>query len=128
MNNSADSRTLLQSVRSPVPKATTIGQRVYLVRLACGDGIRKAMPMREFAEVVGFHPSRISDIENNKSKPSLDEVEALAHVDPLDRGRSWIAWGDEDEMFTEITSGDDLRRAMDEPEADPKKKGEEDAG
>jgi transcriptional regulator with XRE-family HTH domain len=80
---------------APVQEATTVGQRVYLVRLACGDGVRKAMPMREFAEMAGFHTSRISDIENDKSKPGLEEVEALAAVDPLKRGPSWLAgWGE----------------------------------
>ena len=74
----------------------TVGQRVYLVRLACGDGVRKAMPMREFAQLVGLHLSRISDIENGKSKPGLDEVERLADGDPLKRGKAWLAGWDED--------------------------------
>lgn len=81
---------------------TTVGQRVYLVRLACGDGVRKAMPMREFAELLSghdepFHASRLSDIENDKSVPTLDEVERIAMVDPLKRGRDWLGWGDQDE-------------------------------
>jgi hypothetical protein len=77
---------------------TTVGQRVYLVRLACGDGVRKAMPMREFAELLTgegetFHASRISDIENDKTAPTLDEVDRIAAVDPLGRGRDWLGWG-----------------------------------
>lgn len=80
----------------------TVAQRVYLVRLACGDGIRKPMPMREFAELLTgdgetVHPSRVSDIENEKSPPTLAEIERIAVVDPLKRGKSWLAWGDDDQ-------------------------------
>jgi len=80
---------------------TTVGQRVYLVRLALGDGVRKALPMREFSELLSshddaFHASRISDIENDKSAPSLEEVRRIAAVDPLRRGKVWLAgWDDE---------------------------------
>jgi hypothetical protein len=79
--------------------ATTVGQRVYLVRLACGDGVRKAMPMREFADLLSqqgdaFYASRISDIENSISKPTIDEIDVIARVDPLKRGREWLGWGD----------------------------------
>jgi hypothetical protein len=60
------------------------------------------MPMREFAELVTgtgdtFHPSRLSDIENDKTTPSLDEVARIAAVDPHNRGRDWLGWGGDDQ-------------------------------
>lgn len=99
MNAHAHSRTLLQSLgRAKTVAGTTVGQRVYLVRLACGDGVRKAEPMREFAERLSdegrpFYASRISDIENDNSQPTLEEVDRIAAVDPLNRGRDWLGWG-----------------------------------
>ena len=125
--------------------ATTVGQRVYLVRLAQGDGVRKAMPMREFADLVSMHASRVSDIENDKSPPTLDEVERIAAIDPRRRGRDWLGWGategagsvtDEPangheppasppplEMFKRLETGDDLRDGLGEPRAEKKKRG-----
>lgn len=37
---------------------------------------------------------QISSLENGGKKASLDELAAYAVVDPLKRGRLWVAWGD----------------------------------
>lgn len=81
--------------------AKTLGQRFYLVRLACGDGVRRAEPIRLFVARVeretGFviHASELSDIENDKPSKAVttDHVGAVAAVDPLRRGRDWLGWG-----------------------------------
>lgn len=78
----------------------TIGQRFYAIRLALGDGVRKAMPMREFVALVKkrtgreIHASELSGIERDTRKVvDVNDVAAVAAVDPLRRGRDWLAWG-----------------------------------
>lgn len=39
--------------------------------------------------------SQLSRLENGLETPSLDELAAYAAVDPLKRGRLWVAWGDD---------------------------------
>jgi hypothetical protein len=81
---------------------STIGQRFYAVRLACGDGVRTAMPLREFAAKVTaetgrtLHASELSEIERDKKADiSVHDVDAVAAVDPLRRGRLWLGWGED---------------------------------
>ena len=79
--------------------AESVGQRVYLVRLALGDGVRDAMPMRQFADLLHivsgetYSASTISDIETGKRRVTLEDVATIAATDPLHRGREWLAWG-----------------------------------
>jgi hypothetical protein len=83
-------------------ESATRGQRFYLVRLACGDGVRRPESMREFVQRVEsatgvvVHASALSEIENdNPSKTvTLEIVAAVASVDPLRRGKLWLAWGE----------------------------------
>jgi hypothetical protein len=78
----------------------TVGERIYKVRLSLGDGIRSPYPMRAFADLINsngsgrrFELATISLLERNKQRASLDDIEAIAAVDPLKRGRSWLAFG-----------------------------------
>lgn len=80
--------------------AETPGQRLYLIRLGLGDGVKNALRIDpEFVELVerltGFRydPSAISRAENGSRKLSLDDVARFAAVDPLRRGRDWLGWG-----------------------------------
>lgn len=80
--------------------STTRGQRFYLVRLACGDGVRRAESMRAFVARVEretglvIHPSVLSEIENDKASKTvtLEQIAAVAAVDPKHRGKLWLAW------------------------------------
>lgn len=75
----------------------TPGSRLYLIRLACGDGVRTAESLAEFAKRVkrrtkmDYDPSTISLLERMKQKWKLDDVHAFAAVDPLGRGEAWLA-------------------------------------
>lgn len=79
--------------------ADTIGDRVYAIRLARGDGKRSPMPLRAFAELVRdaggkwVDPSTLSLIERDMQRASIDDIEAIAAADPEHRGRSWLAFG-----------------------------------
>lgn len=83
--------------------AKTRGQRFYMVRLACGDGVRRPEPMRLFvarveqATGIVIHASELSEIENDKPSKAVtaDHIGAVAAVDPLKRGRDWLGWGEE---------------------------------
>lgn len=80
----------------------TPGARLYLIRLACGDGVRTAEPMREFAQRVkratgaDYNPMKISLLERMKQNWRLEDVTAFAAADPLGRGRAWLATFDGD--------------------------------
>lgn len=79
---------------------TTRGQRFYMVRLAAGDGVRKPEPLKAFVERIarqtGFviHASELSEIENDKPSKAVtaEHIEAVAAVDPAQRGRDWLGW------------------------------------
>lgn len=79
--------------------ADTIGDRVYAIRLARGDGKRSPMPLRAFAELVRdvggkwVDPSTLSLIERDMQRASIEDIEAIAAADPEHRGRSWLAFG-----------------------------------
>lgn len=83
--------------------AETAGHRVYLVRLALGDGVRDPLPMRDFAARLaraggkGYSASKVSDLETGKRRLSLNDATVIASVDPRTRGRAWLAWGDQGE-------------------------------
>ena len=76
----------------------TPGQRVYRIRLALGDGLKNPMTLRDFVALLRrqkarYDPSTISRIENGTRTITLKDVQAIAAVDPLKRGRDWLAWG-----------------------------------
>lgn len=74
----------------------TPGQRLYKIRLACGDGVREAETLEAFSkrlEAAGYSYSAmtLSSMERMKQKWRLDDVNALSSVDPLRRGPVWLA-------------------------------------
>jgi hypothetical protein len=79
----------------------TPGQRLFLIRLACGDGIRKPESMRDFAERVHiatgaeYEHSTIGMLERDLQGWRLKDAKAFAIVDPLKRGEAWLAFGNE---------------------------------
>jgi hypothetical protein len=117
----ADFRISLQ-LRVATMQADTPGKRVYLIRLALGDGLRSPMPMAEFAALLTertgatYDSSMISKIENEMRKVSLDDADRIASVDPRRRGREWLAWGDA--QATPTLNGID-RVSHPDPDAEP---------
>ena len=89
--------------------AETPGIRLYLIRLACGDGVRHAERAEEFLERVRkktgqeIHPSVLSRLEGGRRRLQLDEAEAFAAVDPLKRGPAWLAFGNARFPETDVT-------------------------
>lgn len=82
----------------------TVGQRVYEVRRALGPDTRHEMSQRAFAELLNatakkqgmnltFTDSTITRIEKGERRLQLDEAELMALVDPMERGKVWIAFG-----------------------------------
>lgn len=90
----------------------TTGHRLYLIRLACGDGVRKAEPLEAFAARVKrqtkavYDPSTISLLERMKQNWRLDDAEAFAAVDPLRRGVGWLAFNLPPEAVPEESTED----------------------
>lgn len=78
----------------------TVRHRVYAVRLALGDGWKTPMSGEAFAALLSkrlkrrYDGAMISRMENGARKISLDEVEAIAALDPKKRGPSWLAFGE----------------------------------
>lgn len=102
-------------------EADTPGKRVYLIRLALGDGLRSPLPMEEFAALitertgVAYNSSTISKIENGGRRVTLDDADRIAAVDPRRRGREWLGWGEA--QTTPTLTGLD-RRVRPDPDAE----------
>jgi len=82
----------------------TIGERLFKIREACGDSRRDPETLDDFAERVrkktgkAYNPVTLSLLERMKRKWQVVDVEAFAAVDPLNRGRLWLAgWTDSGE-------------------------------
>ena len=77
----------------------TPGDRLYLIRLALGDGKRVPMPMKDFVARVKrlakatYHANAISLLERGEQEWRLRDFEALAKADPRQRGAPWLAFG-----------------------------------
>lgn len=78
----------------------TPGKRVYAIRLALGDGWKSPMTMAAFAALLtkrsgtSYDSAKISRIESGERALSIAEVDVIAAVDPQNRGREWLAWGE----------------------------------
>lgn len=79
----------------------TPGQRLFQIRLACGDGHRKPESLREFAERVeavtgvSYDHKTISLLERDGQGWRLKDVHAFSAIDPLKRGEHWLAFGNQ---------------------------------
>lgn len=73
-------------------------QRLFQIRLALGGGVRP-MPFEEFAGLIrretgaSYDVSALSRMETGKRKVGLEDVEAIAKLDPHRRGAAWLAFG-----------------------------------
>lgn len=88
----------------------TRGYRVYLIREALGTR-RDPLPLPKFAELIErasgvvYDKSTLSRMETGERKVSVEDIEAIAPVDPLKRGKAWLAgWDDEDNGGSEVAS------------------------
>ncbi len=88
----------------PPSPLETPGTRLYLIRLACGDGQRKPLSQAAFANLVldktgvWYDPSTISLLERMEQGWTLEDLDTFAAVDPKRRGPVWLAWGDDVEV------------------------------
>ncbi len=91
----------MSGVNDSAGPAETPGTRLYLIRLACGDGLRRALSQAAFAKRVldetgvWYDPSTISLLERMEQGWTLDDLQTFASVDPKGRGPAWLAWGDQ---------------------------------
>lgn len=75
----------------------TPGARLFLIRLACGDGVRKAESMQDFSDRVKkktgryYDPATLSLLERMKQGWKLEDALTFASVDPLKRGAVWLS-------------------------------------
>lgn len=96
------------------------GQRVYLVRLALGDGVKNPLSLADFALLIKrkrkavYDPSALSRLENGKRAMTTEDAEHVAAVDPKERGAAWVAFGDD---YLKMTD-DDRARARAQVEKD----------
>jgi hypothetical protein len=75
------------------------GKRLYLIRLALGDGMRRPEPMAAFVarvrEATGesYDTGAVSLLERDLQGWRLKDMNAFAAVDPLKRGGAWLGFG-----------------------------------
>jgi transcriptional regulator with XRE-family HTH domain len=84
----------------------SIGERVYEIRSALGPDARHEMSQKAFAELVNatakrakikiatFVDSTITRIEKGERRLQVEEIELIASMDPLKRGKTWLAFGE----------------------------------
>lgn len=84
--------------------AETPGQRLYLIRLALGDGVKNPLPLKEFSALLKrkrqavYDPSTLSRMENGHQPLKVDDINTIAPLDPHRRGRAWLACWDADPL------------------------------
>lgn len=87
-------------IAAPNPMTPGVAARVYLIRLALGDGVKTPMSMERFAILLTFRTGRqytrgtIARIEVGHQPAQLADIEAMATIDPKQRGACWLAFGD----------------------------------
>lgn len=73
------------------------GGRLFDIRLACGDGRRDPEPLKEFSDRIKretgvyFDPAKLSLLERMQQGWKWEDIDTLARVDPLKRGRAWLS-------------------------------------
>lgn len=94
----------------PPDRALTPGERLYLIRLACGDGVRKPESAADFSERVRkatgkrYDQATISRLETGGRNWLLEDIDAFAAVDPEQRGRAWLAGYSDPDMGKDTRS------------------------
>ena len=94
-------------------RADSPGKRVYLVRLARGDGVKNPERLEDFAAALTtasgrrYDGSMVSRMENGGRGVSIRETELIAGLDPQHRGAAWIAYG-EQKAPTSVEALEDL--------------------
>lgn len=84
---------------NPGTPMETVGQRLFKIRLACGDGVRKPESLDDFATRVfratktRYSAMKLSQLERDEQKWRIEDVSTLARVDPHKRGEEWLAFG-----------------------------------
>lgn len=74
----------------------TPGDRLFLIRAACGS-TREPESLKNFAlrvfrvAAVAYDPTTLSLLERMKQKWRLEDVQAIAKADPLNRGEIWLS-------------------------------------
>lgn len=77
----------------------TMGKRIADIRAQLGAGPSRPLSQREFAALieretgVRIHRGELSRLERDARGASFALVDAISRVDPLQRGREWLAWG-----------------------------------
>lgn len=77
--------------------ARTPGDRLYLIRLACGDGVRNAEILKAFKARIQkrtgriYHTNALSLLERNEQGWRIEDARILAAVDPKGRGPIWLS-------------------------------------
>jgi hypothetical protein len=99
-----ESARFLKTLQVGSGVAETAAQRVYLVRLARGDGVREPEKQEEFAKALtkaaarlkikrNYDPATVSRMETGKRGLDFDDGLVVAALDPLDRGAPWVGYG-----------------------------------
>jgi hypothetical protein len=97
--------------------ADTPGKRLYLIRLALGDGTKNPMRIDDFVALLKrkrravYQSSAISRTENGGRKLTLVDAEHFAAVDPQKRGAGWLAFGAGELPTAVKLTADDRARA-----------------
>jgi transcriptional regulator with XRE-family HTH domain len=83
----------------------TVDQRLKAVREATGLTQVQFIPrLNQAAEKLGVRPyaqSVLSRLENGGQQATFDDIAVYATVDPLHRGKLWLAWGEADDATLE---------------------------
>lgn len=125
----------LTPVSSELAANETPGVRVYEVRRALGPDARHEMSQRAFAALLTrtakrlrlesrYDSSTVARLESGERRLHLDDVEAIAAVDPLKRGKLWLGWG----TLSEEASASSNEQAPRLPAAPTRRVGEAEKG
>lgn len=79
----------------------TLGRRVADIRARLGRGPSRPLSQSAFARLIAektgvvIDRTELSRLERDARGASLAMIDAIARVDPAQRGREWLAWGDD---------------------------------
>lgn len=91
----------------------TTGHRVFLVRQALGPSPRRPLSQEAFAQLLSGQPGarryygpEVSLWEQDKKDLTRDDIAVVASVDPLQRGKLWVGWGEDEKSPASGDAGD----------------------